>query len=118
MNWNFLAMIWRPDTYFLGGRKERLHRVTAPNRLVRLQASGRVYDSQRLTVDSQCKMDLRKFPMDTQECEVAIGSFGYSETEITYRWRSPEEKVVVEELALADYVLLDRSVGQKIVSNR
>ena len=29
-----------------------------------------VYDSQRLTVDSQCKMDLKKFPMDTQQCEV------------------------------------------------
>ena len=87
-----------------------MHRVTAPNRLVRLSSSGQVgiyiqdnhlvsssaffgfpsklstvtsyhftkgsyvlvqvYDSQRLTVDSQCKMDLRKFPMDTQQCEV------------------------------------------------
>ena len=65
-------------------------------------------------VDSMCKMDLRKFPMDTQECEVLncihhhnqpygatsvldgiffhchkkvpIGSFGYNAGEISYTW--------------------------------
>ena len=40
LNWIFLDNIWKPDTYVLGGRESFLHRITSPNRLVRLAEDG------------------------------------------------------------------------------
>ena len=36
LNWIFLDNIWKPDTYVVGCRESFLHRITSPNRLVRL----------------------------------------------------------------------------------
>ena len=59
LNWSFLDTIWKPDTYLLSGRGSFLHTITAPNRLVRLAGDGTVSYSQRLTIASKCRLDLR-----------------------------------------------------------
>ena len=59
LNWIFLDTIWKPDTYLVGGRESFLHSITSPNRLVRLSGDGTISYSQRLTIASKCKMDLR-----------------------------------------------------------
>ena len=59
LNWIFLDTIWKPDTYLLSGRGSFLHTITAPNRLVRLAGDGTISYSQRLTIASKCKLDLR-----------------------------------------------------------
>ena len=59
LNWIFLDTIWKPDTYLLSGRGSFLHTITAPNRLVRLAGDGTVSYSQRLTIASKCRLDLR-----------------------------------------------------------
>ena len=59
LNWIFLKTIWKPDTYLLSGRDSFLHTITAPNRLVRLAGDGTVSYSQRLTIASKCRLDLR-----------------------------------------------------------
>ena len=99
LNWSFLDTIWKPDTYVVGGRRSFLHSVTSPNRLVRLEEDGRISYSQRLTIASRCKLDLRstsplsgsfnmlmficrKFPMDKQTCRVELSSFGYTTGEV------------------------------------
>ena len=66
LNWAFLAKIWVPDTYFVNGKKSYLHKITVPNRFVRISPKGRVSYSQRLTLWASCPMDLRKFPLDSQ----------------------------------------------------
>ena len=59
LNWIFLKTIWKPDTYLVSGRASFLHSITAPNRLVRLAGDGTVSYSQRLTIASKCRLDLR-----------------------------------------------------------
>ena len=75
LNWIFLDTIWKPDTYIIGGRDSFLHRyltsmssilvvevifrITSPNRLVRLAEDGTISYSQRLTLATKCKMNLR-----------------------------------------------------------
>ena len=78
LNWIFLDNIWKPDTYVLGGRESFLHRITSPNRLVRLAEDGTISYSQRLTLATNCRMKLRKFPLDSQTCRVELSSFGYT----------------------------------------
>ena len=78
LNWIFLDNIWKPDTYVLGGRESFLHRITSPNRLVRLAEDGTISYSQRLTLATTCRMKLRKFPLDSQTCRVELSSFGYT----------------------------------------
>ena len=66
LNWAFLSKIWVPDTYFVNGKKSYLHKITVPNRFVRISAAGQISYSQRLTLWASCPMDLRKFPLDSQ----------------------------------------------------
>ena len=66
LNWAFLSKIWVPDTYFINGKKSYLHKITVPNRFVRISANGQISYSQRLTLWASCPMDLRKFPLDSQ----------------------------------------------------
>ena len=50
MNWQFLNKIWRPDTYIINGKNSYLHKMTVPNRFIRISPSGRISYSQRLTL--------------------------------------------------------------------
>jgi gamma-aminobutyric acid receptor subunit alpha len=94
LNWKFLSRIWRPDTYFLNGQDSYLHNIVVPNKFVRVAHTGRVSYSQRLTVTARCKMDLSKFPHDSQVaaarppasaqvCPLQIGSFGHDRSQVT-----------------------------------
>ncbi len=31
MNWQFLNKIWKPDTFFLNGKKSKMHKITVRN---------------------------------------------------------------------------------------
>merc|ERR1719400_2630425 len=86
MDWKFLSKIWRPDTFFINGRDSYQHKVTVPNRFIRIGRDGSISYSQRLTVTTRCKMDLRKYPLDSQVCPVHIGSFGHTSDEVVYEW--------------------------------
>ena len=52
---------------------------------LRISPEGRVSYSQRLTVSARCKMNLRKFPHDSQSCPLKVSSFGHSGEELVYR---------------------------------
>ena len=85
MNWAFLNKIWRPDTYILNGKNSYLHKMTVPNRFIRISPTGRISYSQRLTLIARCQMDLHKFPLDSQNCPLEIGSFGHDSDNIVYK---------------------------------
>ena len=42
-----LSEIWRPDTYIRNGKHSYLHRLTVPNRMLRIRSDGAVLLSQR-----------------------------------------------------------------------
>lgn len=106
LNWAFLAKIWVPDTYFLNAKKSYLHKITVPNRFVRIFPTGKVSYSQRLTILAECPMSLRKFPLDSQSCPLHVGSFGYDAHEIIYKWAQPQA-VSIDKLGLAQFHLMD-----------
>ena len=48
-------------------------------------------------------MDLRLFPMDTQECELRIASWGFTTTDLQYEWMIVDDKPPIN---LADDITL------------
>ena len=52
LNWKFLTKIWKPDTVFLNGQKCFLHKMTVPNRFIRVFPEGKVSYSQVKTEKS------------------------------------------------------------------
>nr|QRN45430.1 gamma-aminobutyric acid receptor subunit alpha-6-like isoform X1 [Carausius morosus] len=106
--WLFMGFIWKPDTYFMNGKKSHLHRITVPNTFFRLSKDGLITYSMRLTVQASCPMHLRKFPFDSQKCPLLISSYGYKNSDLRYNWTSShsDENVVIEPtLEIAQYDL-------------
>lgn len=44
---SMLDKIWKPDTYFWNGQDSYLHRLTVPNRFIRLKQDGTIQYSSR-----------------------------------------------------------------------
>uniref|UniRef100_A0A1I8FFF7 Neur_chan_LBD domain-containing protein n=1 Tax=Macrostomum lignano TaxID=282301 RepID=A0A1I8FFF7_9PLAT len=65
--------LWVPDLYFINEKEGSFHEITTPNLLLRVNPTGRVTYSQKLTVKLSCNMDLKKFPMDQQRCPLEDG---------------------------------------------
>jgi gamma-aminobutyric acid receptor subunit alpha len=60
MNWAFLNKIWRPDTFIVNGKDSYLHKMTVPNRFIRISPQGRISYSQRLTLKARYTVLLNK----------------------------------------------------------
>lgn len=105
LNWAFLAKIWVPDTFFVNGKQSFLHKITVPNRFVRIAPSGAISYSQRLTLWASCGMDLRKFPLDSQSCHLEIGSFAYTAKDVIYRWKEGAPYEIDPTVQLAQFKL-------------
>lgn len=86
LNWKFLDKIWKPDTTFLNGQRSYLHKITVPNRFIRVFPNGKVSYSQRLTLWARCPMHLGKYPFDSQSCPLDLGSFSYTSDDVVYRY--------------------------------
>jgi len=79
--------IWVPDTFFVNEKQGFAHSVTSKNEFIKIYKSGNIMRSVRLTVTASCRMDFRRFPLDTQTCPLSIESYGYTASDIRYNWK-------------------------------
>lgn len=107
LSWLFLDRVWKPDTFFLNGKKSHLHRITVPNKFLRLRSDGFLMYSMRLTIKARCPMHLRKFPLDSQSCPLLIGSYGYRTNDLVYEWDKVRPVVVEDNVELSQYELVN-----------
>ncbi|XP_024081813.1 gamma-aminobutyric acid receptor subunit alpha-6-like isoform X2 [Cimex lectularius] len=123
MSWLFLEKIWKPDTYFLNGKKSHLHRITSPNKFVRMRHDGHLTYSMRLTLSATCKMHLKKFPLDSQVCPLVIGSYGYTSKDMVYSWSGSGvglepgvemAQYLIVNISTNGHVFAVRSTGSKV----
>nr|XP_018905083.1 PREDICTED: gamma-aminobutyric acid receptor alpha-like isoform X2 [Bemisia tabaci] len=119
MSWLFVDKVWKPDTFFMNGKKSSLHKITSPNKFVRLRKNGYLTLSMRLTVSASCKMHLRKFPLDTQNCSLLIGSFAYASSDIIYKWSADGEPVATEPgMEMAQHSLIATKIQKNFLVKR
>ncbi|XP_046756276.1 gamma-aminobutyric acid receptor subunit beta-2 isoform X1 [Gallus gallus] len=127
--------LWVPDTYFLNDKKSFVHGVTVKNRMIRLHPDGTVLyglRTQRLEMDfssehlpstpggitttAACMMDLRRYPLDEQNCTLEIESYGYTTDDIEFYWRGGDNavtgvtKIELPQFSIVDYKLITKNV--------
>ncbi|OQR76157.1 gamma-aminobutyric acid receptor alpha-like [Tropilaelaps mercedesae] len=107
VSWQFLERIWTPDTYINNGKSSYLHKVSVPNKFIRLQSDGTLKYSMRLTIRAKCPMHLRKYPLDTQACPLEIGSYAYSPKDVVFRWNGGSAVVISKDVTLSQYEFVD-----------
>ncbi|XP_043913543.1 gamma-aminobutyric acid receptor subunit beta-4 [Protopterus annectens] len=100
--------LWLPDTYFLNDKKSFLHGVTVKNRMIRLHPDGTVLYGLRITTTAACMMDLRRYPLDQQNCTLEIESYGYTTDDIVFFWQGGDNAVTgVEKLELPQFTIVE-----------
>ncbi|OWK64624.1 Gamma-aminobutyric acid receptor subunit beta-1 [Lonchura striata] len=85
--------LWVPDTYFQNDKKSFVHGVTVKNRMIRLHPYGTVLYGLQITTTAACMMDLRRYPLDEQNCTLEIESYGYTTDDIEFYWNGGESAV-------------------------
>uniref|UniRef100_A0A672IDX8 Gamma-aminobutyric acid type A receptor beta4 subunit n=1 Tax=Salarias fasciatus TaxID=181472 RepID=A0A672IDX8_SALFA len=108
--------LWLPDTYFLNDKKSFLHGVTVKNRMIRLHPDGTVLYGLRITTTAACMMDLRRYPLDEQNCTLEIESYGYTTDDIVFFWQGGDSAVTgVDKLELPQFSIVDiRLVSREV----
>uniref|UniRef100_A0A3B3R8P2 Gamma-aminobutyric acid type A receptor subunit alpha6a n=1 Tax=Paramormyrops kingsleyae TaxID=1676925 RepID=A0A3B3R8P2_9TELE len=107
--------IWTPDTFFRNGKKCRTHSMTSPNKMFRIMKNGTVLYTMRLTINAECPMRLRDFPMDGHVCPLKFGSYGYANTEVVYTWMKGPLSLDVpkESSSLLQYDLVGQTLSNE-----
>ncbi|XP_020846285.1 gamma-aminobutyric acid receptor subunit beta-1 [Phascolarctos cinereus] len=108
--------LWVPDTYFLNDKKSFVHGVTVKNRMIRLHPDGTVLYGLRITTTAACMMDLRRYPLDEQNCTLEIESYGYTTDDIEFYWNGGESAVSgVNNIELPQFSIVDYKMVSKKV---
>ncbi|XP_062868317.1 gamma-aminobutyric acid receptor subunit beta-2 isoform X2 [Trichomycterus rosablanca] len=108
--------LWVPDTYFLNDKKSFVHGVTVKNRMIRLHPDGTVLYGLRITTTAACMMDLRRYPLDEQNCTLEIESYGYTTDDIEFYWRGGDhavtgvERIELPQFSIVEYNLISKNV--------
>jgi len=97
--------LWTPDTFFANDNGGEIGKVMTPNIFVRVNASGEVFMSQRVTVTVVCNPDISHFPRDVHECKLDVESYAYDNVAITYQWKKIAKPFSVGQ-NLSDFTLL------------
>ncbi|XP_066283308.1 gamma-aminobutyric acid receptor subunit beta-3-like isoform X3 [Branchiostoma lanceolatum] len=109
--------LWVPDTFFPNSKFSFLHNVTMANRLLRLWPDGSIVYGQRVTVIAECNMDLRKYPLDKQNCSLHLESYGYTTDDMIYKWLNGDDSVRgLQNLQVAQFRVKNHRTKEMIVT--
>uniref|UniRef100_A0A1I8BG80 Neur_chan_LBD domain-containing protein n=1 Tax=Meloidogyne hapla TaxID=6305 RepID=A0A1I8BG80_MELHA len=78
--------LWRPDIYFANARQASFQSITEDNFYIWIFPNGRVWYDLRISIVAICMMNLWKYPLDSQTCELRILSYAYPESHLRLRW--------------------------------
>ncbi|CAG5877164.1 unnamed protein product [Menidia menidia] len=78
--------------------------------------NGRVNHFYIITTTAACMMDLRRYPLDEQNCTLEIESYGYTTDDIVFFWQGGDNAVTgVDKLELPQFSIVDiRLVSREV----
>ena len=82
---DFIDRIWTPDTFIANDKFAYLHEVTETNKMLKIYGNGDIVYGMRFTTTLACMMNLRNYPLDSQNCTVEIESCKIFDTSDFYR---------------------------------
>ncbi|PFX21850.1 Gamma-aminobutyric acid receptor subunit beta-1 [Stylophora pistillata] len=96
--------IWVPDPYCYNARESNMMMLdTQLHSRISVDPSGDVLYSKGVTLLASCDMNLRNFPLDSQNCCLKFGSYGYSTDHIHFEWGPAGVSVGNNEMAQFEY---------------
>ncbi|CAI5437739.1 unnamed protein product [Caenorhabditis angaria] len=101
----FEKLIWSPNVCIVNTKSAHVHRSPKPNVLLMLLPNGTVWLNYRIRVQSPCEMNLERFPIDTQYCELVFESYSYNTASVSVQWMEHNPITVLPEISLADFDL-------------
>ena len=107
---------WLPDTFFPNDKSAYLHDVTEKNKMIRLNGDGEILYGMRFTSTLACMMDLRRYPLDRQNCTVEVESYGYTQADVIMRWKNGRasildlDKVQLPQFTITGYDTISYSI--------
>jgi len=111
---NLVKAIWKPEVYFPNAKEANFQFVTVPNVLIRIHPNGEILYILRLRLKFSCMMELSRYPLDTQVCQMQISSFSKTTKELLLTWESKDDKPVI----VADDLRMPQFEMQKIASDK
>ncbi|CAJ0578658.1 unnamed protein product, partial [Mesorhabditis spiculigera] len=113
---DFSSRIWVPDTFLANDKHSFLHDVTERNKMLRITRDGYIAYGMRFTSTLACSMDLRNFPLDSQNCTVEIESYGYTTSEVLMKWNHPNAVHGVDSAEVPQFRILGYQTDDSIVT--
>ncbi|CAJ0599638.1 unnamed protein product [Cylicocyclus nassatus] len=111
----FSQNIWVPDTFLANDKHSFLHEVTERNKMLRVSSDGKIAYGMRLTSTLSCSMNLRNFPLDSQNCTVEIESYGYTTSEVLMKWNHPQAVHGVEQADVPQFTITGFQTEDRVV---
>lgn len=103
---NSAENMWRPDTFFSNEKSAHIHDVLLPNTFFRIYPTGALLYSMHISLQLSCPMDLKRFPFDTQVCNIFIVSYGHTTDDVIYQWKKIDPIEVPDSLHILNYRLV------------
>ncbi|CAH3149559.1 unnamed protein product, partial [Pocillopora meandrina] len=109
---NIVDQVWIPDTYFVNDLTQK---KSCADFMFELSQEGVITHSCRLRLSLYCPMNLRKFPMDEQVCEMIFESYSYSTEDMILSWLTggKDSIGVSGELQIPQYTLKKIEISMK-----
>ncbi|XP_025065606.1 gamma-aminobutyric acid receptor subunit beta-2-like [Alligator sinensis] len=85
-------------------------------RMEALNNAGILLFNAIITTTAACMMDLRRYPLDEQNCTLEIESYGYTTDDIEFYWRGGDNavtgvtKIELPQFSIVDYKLITKNV--------
>ncbi|CAF1338862.1 unnamed protein product [Didymodactylos carnosus] len=100
--------LWLPDTFFPNDKSAYLHDVTEKNKMIRLTGNGDIVYGMRFTSTLACMMDLRRYPLDRQNCTVEVESYGYTQADVIMQWKNGKRSILdLDKVQLPQFTIMD-----------
>ncbi|KAF8381128.1 ggr-2, partial [Pristionchus pacificus] len=108
---SILNMMWHPDVYFANARIAEFHTVTQPNFLVWIESDGSILYDTRISLVVLCTLNLEKWPLDSQRCNLRILSYAYDTDQLEIEWMASDPITRNSGIGMSDMHIIDLYPG-------
>nr|XP_045612838.1 glutamate-gated chloride channel-like isoform X2 [Procambarus clarkii] len=98
-------MVWMPDLFFRNEKEGHFHKIILPNLYIRIYPDGGVLYSIRISLTLSCPMNLKLFPLDRQQCQLLMASYGWTTEDLVFLWKDVDPVQVTKNLHLPRFTL-------------
>uniref|UniRef100_A0A0K0EHS1 Neurotransmitter-gated ion-channel ligand-binding domain-containing protein n=1 Tax=Strongyloides stercoralis TaxID=6248 RepID=A0A0K0EHS1_STRER len=106
-----LQHLWTPNVCFINTKRVEIHASPSQNVLLLLFPNGTLWLNYRVSLTGVCRIDLKYFPFDFQECSLIFESYSYNTAEVRIVWREWDPVTIPDPNAkkLPDFELISFS---------